>query len=122
MLLMDPVVDDVVVVELGGPGVGWLRLAAGSRLEAPDRPVPPTEEVAGHVAEAPLPHRARLGIAIRSDLGGKGAPELLVGADAVALFGPGGHPVLRDGLVRGPPQRSGTRQPRRVYQWRDRTA
>jgi hypothetical protein len=37
--------------------------------------------VAGHVAEAPIPHRPGLGVSITPDLGGEVTPELLVRPD-----------------------------------------
>ena len=66
VLLADPVVDlvDIVVgLEDRGPRRRGLGLATAKREDSIDRPLAPPRQVAGHVGEAPLAHRAGLGVA-----------------------------------------------------------
>ena len=74
---LEPVVDRVVVVQPGRPGIGRLRATVGGGLEAAQRPFAPAHEVGGQVAEGPLAHRAGFGHAV-TDVGDQVPPLLLV--------------------------------------------
>ena len=97
MLPADPVVhlvEVVIGVEVRGPRRRGLGLAMSHSQHTIDRSLPPRDEVTGHIGEAPLAHRARFGIARRPDLGGEGAPELLIGSEPRDLLGLGAHGLL----------------------------
>src|SRR5881628_2629554 len=50
---MEPRIDLVVLLQVGGPRLHWFRLAAGRRFETPDGPPSPGREVGDDVFDRP---------------------------------------------------------------------
>src|SRR3989454_2589435 len=78
---VEPRVDLVVLVQVGGPLVRGLRLAARHRFEAPDRPSPPGREMSDNVLDRPRTGDARLFHTVLADLREKTLPRLVLGIE-----------------------------------------
>jgi hypothetical protein len=77
----------IIVVRMSDERALCTSVALGQCIEPAERAVAPADQVAGHVAEAPIAHRAGLGGAIWPDLGREITPELLIRLDARDLLG-----------------------------------
>src|SRR5438132_6729173 len=78
---VEPRVDLVVLVQVGGPLMRGLRLATRDRFEAPDRPSPPGREMRDNVLYRPRTGHARALHAALADLRGEPLPRLVLGIE-----------------------------------------
>src|SRR5207249_1575799 len=78
---VEPRVDLVVLVQVGGPLMRGFRLAARHRFEAPDRPSPPGREMRDNVLDRPRTGDARLFHTVLADLREKTLPRLVLGIE-----------------------------------------
>src|SRR5438132_5188442 len=78
---VEPRVDLVVLVQVGGPLLRGLRLAARDRFEAPNRPSPPGREMRANVLDRPRTGDARLLHTVLADLREETLPRLVLGVE-----------------------------------------
>src|SRR5881628_1127441 len=83
---MEPRIDLVVLLQVGGPRLHWFRLAAGRRFETPDGPPSPGREVGDDVFDRPRTGRAGLVHALLAYLREETLPRLVLGFELGQQF------------------------------------